>query len=940
MISRSFWAWSARATRQFILTSLVVGALALVFGLAPVAKAAEGINQQINYQGKLTASNGSIVADGTYQIKFSLYTVSSAGTPIWTASGTTGAPTALSVSVVSGLFTVMLGDTSVAGGSQNSLDGLDWNTDSLYLGVTVGSDGEMTPRKRLGAVPQAFNSMLLQGMSASGTAELGTALFTINQTSPTASDFSQRSALDVKTSGTSMTEDFIARFYNSSGTAMLRVRNDGRTEVNRLYSSVDLPLATVMEARNIGDRTQGTAWAARFNTLLVNSDITDATTGTNDFISVFKYVSSFQNAICLDNSATAATCRFHSGASLVAEGSVDASAFNTVGFDLAERYRATGDAEPGDLLSIDPENPMFVRRSTGVAYDRYLAGVVSTAPGVSLGDVGDVAVALSGRVPTKVSAMNGAISVGDVLTSSPIPGVAMKATGPGRTVGYALESATATSTIEMFVKVGYDAGSFLTTNEGEAITNGNLIIDSTSNASPDLATAHSWGVTWRGSVWDGLQSLRRDFTLVNQTIDATRSLFALTSGTSTLWSVDQTGNAQISGDLTLGGRFFPATRSGSQSDKYIFLDDTGPASSTYIATNADGWQANDSYDFAERYYSPDELVPGDVVLISQRGRFHVQRTLRDTDVPIGIVSTRPAFVAGVPATSTYPIALAGRVPTKVSTLKGTIKIGDPLAAASLPGVAVKATVAGPVVGYALEEYSGTSVGMIEVFVNAGWWGGPAVTDSVLATEAPASTTDEPSVEPVKSYQGVARILAGGIKVKITHPTLGTFPLIQVTPYGLVETNWWTDQSTDVSFEIILKKPLDHDVTFSWRAEGMLPTSDKIFLSNGTTADWNVYSGEVTIPEPKPVEIVEATSTPEVEAEVEVEADTIAPTQQVEVDTTTTATTTESVVDPIDTTSSTTPVITPAPETPVTIVEVVETVSSPTSEVTTSTEEAL
>ena len=176
------------------------------------------------------------------------------------------------------------------------------------------------------------------------------------------------------------------------------------------------------------------------------------TTGTADFVSVFKYVSSFQNAICLDNSATANTCRFHAGASLVAEGTIDASAFNTVGFDLAERYRVTGEAEPGDLLSMDPEHPMFVRRSPGVAYDQQLMGIVSTAPGVNLGNEGDVSVALSGRVPTKVSVMNGAINVGDVLTSSPIPGVAMKATGPGRTIGYALEPATSTGVIEVFVK--------------------------------------------------------------------------------------------------------------------------------------------------------------------------------------------------------------------------------------------------------------------------------------------------------------------------------------------------------------------------------------------------------------------------------------------------------------------------------------------------------
>jgi hypothetical protein len=48
-------------------------------------------------------------------------------------------------------------------------------------------------------------------------------------------------------------------------------------------------------------------------------------------------------------------------------------------------------------------------------------------------------VALSGRVPVKVSLENGEIKKGDYLTSSSTPGVAMKALRPGPVVGKALE---------------------------------------------------------------------------------------------------------------------------------------------------------------------------------------------------------------------------------------------------------------------------------------------------------------------------------------------------------------------------------------------------------------------------------------------------------------------------------------------------------------------
>ena len=49
--------------------------------------------------------------------------------------------------------------------------------------------------------------------------------------------------------------------------------------------------------------------------------------------------------------------------------------------------------------------------------------------------------ALAGQVPTKVTTENGPIKVGDLLTSSSIPGHAMKATDPkiGTIVGKAME---------------------------------------------------------------------------------------------------------------------------------------------------------------------------------------------------------------------------------------------------------------------------------------------------------------------------------------------------------------------------------------------------------------------------------------------------------------------------------------------------------------------
>ncbi len=146
--------------------SVVFLVLLIVFSISYSATNA-AFNKQINYQGKLTTSVGVAVANGTYNMEFKLYTVSSGGTAVWTETRT-GAD---KVQVTSGLFSVLLGEVT-------SLSGVDFNQ-TLYLGVNIGGtgspawDGEMTPRKKLGAVPAAVESERVGGFtpaqSASGS---------------------------------------------------------------------------------------------------------------------------------------------------------------------------------------------------------------------------------------------------------------------------------------------------------------------------------------------------------------------------------------------------------------------------------------------------------------------------------------------------------------------------------------------------------------------------------------------------------------------------------------------------------------------------------------------------------------------------------------------------------------------------------------------------
>jgi hypothetical protein len=108
------------------------------------------------------------------------------------------------------------------------------------------------------------------------------------------------------------------------------------------------------------------------------------------------------------------------------------------GADYAESMPTSEDPStlaPGDVLALDPRHANDVRLSTQPG-SPLVAGVYSTKPSVlaignhKIGDslAGTVPVAMLGIVPTKVSAENGPVRPGDLLTTAGTPGYAMKAT--------------------------------------------------------------------------------------------------------------------------------------------------------------------------------------------------------------------------------------------------------------------------------------------------------------------------------------------------------------------------------------------------------------------------------------------------------------------------------------------------------------------------------
>ena len=129
-----------------------------------------------------------------------------------------------------------------------------------------------------------------------------------------------------------------------------------------------------------------------------------------------------------------------------------------------------------------------------------------------------------------------------------------------------------------------------------------------------------------------------------------------------------------------------------------------------------------NYDLAEDYPTTDSSIEaGDVVSIDSANDSHVVKSTKSYDnTVIGIYSEKPGFrlsqVGSINGDKAVPVALDGRVPVKVNNENGPIHKGDYLTTSSTPGVAMKATKAGQVLGKALQDFNGIS-GKITAFVN-------------------------------------------------------------------------------------------------------------------------------------------------------------------------------------------------------------------------------
>lgn len=149
-----------RTKRNLILSMILVAAISATFTYA-------GVPNTVNYQGRLTDSDGNPVSDDSYEVIFTIYDAAEGGDSKWTETQ--------SIITGNGLFAVLLGTI-------NPIVDTVFNGTTRYLSLEVAGAPELFPRTAMVSVPYAQRVSTIDGasggdvigdMTLSGKATLG-----------------------------------------------------------------------------------------------------------------------------------------------------------------------------------------------------------------------------------------------------------------------------------------------------------------------------------------------------------------------------------------------------------------------------------------------------------------------------------------------------------------------------------------------------------------------------------------------------------------------------------------------------------------------------------------------------------------------------------------------------------------------------------------------
>ncbi len=362
-----------RSPRSLLGKALLAALLVAGIGVLSVEPSRAAINKQVNFQGRLTDTAGNAVLDGTYNVEFKLYTVASAGTAQWTETRSG----ASKVTVSRGLFSVQLGEVA-------SLASFNFNQDPLYLSVNIGGtgatpvwDGEMSPRHRLGAAPQAIEAN--HALSADTATNATTANNATQLNGNTAGNASGQISLNNGTVNTNLNADLLdgqsGAFYQNATNINAGTLADGqlstnvplKNAANTFSASQTISNNGGATTLNLSNTTAGVGLTIGGDTNLYRSAADTLKTDDN-----FQALSLKQNGNNVCDASN--NCNFATSANAFVQGG---NSFGTTG--------VLGTNDANDLqLKTGGTAKLTVQNSTGNV------GIGTTAPGTKLDVAGNV----------------------------------------------------------------------------------------------------------------------------------------------------------------------------------------------------------------------------------------------------------------------------------------------------------------------------------------------------------------------------------------------------------------------------------------------------------------------------------------------------------------------------------------------------------------------
>ena len=398
----------ASALAVILLLVLTVG-LSLAQGSGPGTEPATPtalettVGNYIPVQGRLTDASGNPI-NGTVTITFRLYNVPSGGTELCHDTNT--------VNVNNGLF-----DSEIWGDCLDEITG-----DQLYLSLQMGSDAEMTPRQPIYAVPYAWSlrpgAVISGSIGSDAIAHIET--WSTNGRGVRAYAMAQTGTNYGMVGASRSPDGYGGYFYNNGGGDALWAESTSNSSGDGLQAEANSVAGRGVYA---GNNAHGVALAA----------YTDSPSTTNHYYPTLYLVQADSSGDFVVGANSYYGTRYwrvdRTGRGYF-NGGTQAS-----GADFAEQIAVQGKAaeyEPGDVLVISTITDRAVELSAR-PYATTVIGVYSTQPAVLAGapdqndPLGGIPVAITGIVPCKVSAENGAIQRGDLLVTSGRRGYAMRA---------------------------------------------------------------------------------------------------------------------------------------------------------------------------------------------------------------------------------------------------------------------------------------------------------------------------------------------------------------------------------------------------------------------------------------------------------------------------------------------------------------------------------